>query len=50
MEREELDEATLPVGAKKQLPKLVMTHLYLYVDGEANEYVLYLLTDVTSQQ
>jgi len=50
LEREELDEATLPEGAKKQLPKLVMTHLYLYVDNQDNEYVLYFLTDMTSQQ
>ncbi|MBO0474488.1 hypothetical protein IGL98_003135 [Enterococcus sp. DIV0840] len=49
LEREELDEATLPEGAKKQLPKLVMTHLYLYVDDQDNEYVVYFLTDVTSQ-
>ena len=49
LEREELDEATLPERAKKQLPKLVMTHLYLYVDNQNNEYVVYFLTDVTSQ-
>ena len=33
-----------------ELPVLVMTHLYVYVDQESGkDYVVYLLTDINSE-
>ncbi|MDT2659235.1 4'-phosphopantetheinyl transferase [Enterococcus hulanensis] len=47
-EREELDPTIIKV-TDTDLPKLVLTHLYLYVDQRSgNDYVVYFITDTTS--
>lgn len=49
-EREELDP-TIIKSADTDLPKLVLTHLYLYVDQRSgNDYVVYFITDTTSDR
>lgn len=49
-EREELDPAIIEASSI-ELPTLVMTHLYVYVDQESGkDYVVYFLTDITSSQ
>lgn len=48
-EREELDLAIIQVG-NTELPALVMTHLYVYVDQESGkDYVVYFLADIHSE-
>lgn len=48
-EREELDPAIIQVS-NTELPALVMTHLYVYVDQESRkDYVVYFLTDIHSE-
>ena len=48
-EREELDPAIIQVS-NRELPTLVMTHLYLYVDQESGkDYVVYFLMDINSE-
>lgn len=44
--RDELDPAMLSGGLR--LPPMVMTHLFLYVDGEEKESIVYFVTDMTS--
>lgn len=47
-EREELDPTIIKV-TDTDLPKLVLTHLYLYVDQDSGkDYVVYFITDTTS--
>lgn len=47
-EREELD-STIIKPSDTELPKLVLTHLYLYVDQESGkDFVVYFITDTTS--
>ena len=49
-EREELDP-TIIKSADIDLPKLVLTHLYLYVDQRSgNDCVVYFITDTTSSR
>lgn len=48
-EREELDPAIIQIS-KTELPALVMTHLFVYVDQElGKDYVVYFLTDINSE-
>ena len=48
-EREELDPAIIQVS-KMELPALVMTHLFVYVDQESGkDYVVYFLMDIHSE-
>jgi len=48
-EREELDPAIIQIS-KTELPSLVMTHLFVYVDQElGKDYVVYFLTDINSE-
>ena len=48
-EREELDPAIIQVS-NTELPALVMTHLYVYVDQESRkDYVVYFLMDINSE-
>ncbi|MBO0409415.1 4'-phosphopantetheinyl transferase [Enterococcus hulanensis] len=47
-EREELDPTIIKV-TNTDLPKLVLTHLYLYVEQESGkDFVVYFITDTTS--
>jgi len=49
-EREELDPTIIKV-TDTDLPKLVLTHLYLYVDQRSgNDHVVYFITDTTSSR
>ena len=49
MEKEEIEMDTLPKDVT--LPRLVMTHLYIYCAPEdGKDYVIYFITDITSQR
>ena len=49
MEKEEIEMGTLPKAV--HLPRLVMTHLYIYCAPEdGKDYVVYFITDITSQR
>lgn len=48
MEKEEIEMGTIPEGSN--LPRLVMTHLYIYCAQDGNDYVVYFITDIISQQ
>lgn len=48
MEKAELDRKTLP--KEGQLPDLVMTHVYQFDDGRAeDDYTVYFITNATSE-
>jgi len=49
MEKDEIEMGTLPKDV--HLPRLVMTHLYIYCAPEdGKDYVVYFITDITSQR
>lgn len=48
VEKGEIDPAIIQ-GINTELPVLVMTHLYVYVDQESGkDYVVYFIMDITS--
>ncbi|MFP1648827.1 4'-phosphopantetheinyl transferase [Enterococcus mundtii] len=49
MEKEEIEMGMIPEAI--HLPRLVMTHLYIYCAPEdGKDYVVYFITDITSQR
>ncbi|OTN88476.1 hypothetical protein A5819_000957 [Enterococcus sp. 7E2_DIV0204] len=49
LECSELDKDMMPEGYQQTLPKVVLTHTYIYQDSEATEYVVYFITDGKNQ-
>ena len=48
--KEEVDEHTLPKQAKAHLPKVIMSHTFLYLDNRGMDYIVYFLAEGTTNQ